>query len=49
LMSDPIPGAALMRSTGTLYKVKYEIRPNTHRHVHLESSIDERRFSGAFL
>jgi hypothetical protein len=32
-----------------LNRLEYEKRPNTHRHVHPEVSIDERGFSGASL
>jgi len=48
LMSDHLL-CSLVCGAGTLNRAEYEIRPNTHRRVHSESSIDERGFSGSFL
>src|SRR5258707_12278025 len=38
-----------LRGTGTLNRREYKIGPNTHRHVHPESSADKRRFSRTSL
>jgi hypothetical protein len=43
-MSDALAGAGLVFGHRQVEYMEYEIRPNTHRHVHSESSIDERDF-----